>query len=332
MSEVGKRGLPKTTRATPKPKFDWDDIRVFSSVAETGSMAAAARMLGVTPSMVSKRIDELEARLGATLLIRHAQGVSLTDAGVVVRDHALTMERSAVSIERVVGADDKKREGLVTIRGSDGLAGFWIAPRLAPFQRENPKIRLAFDCTMWSEHPLPEAPELIISVNEEKRLDYVATPLAVLHYVLFAAPCYLNTYGAPRSLTNIAEHRLLNFAPQQRQQHNWHPRAAALRGLIEHSLETNSSAVLMQALSNGAGIAIVPTFVRTFAPELVMVHPEPMAKIQVWLVHHRDALKTARMRVVADWLKSLFDPRDNPWFREEFIHPDDFPPAPAAGC
>src|SRR5690606_4413130 len=181
------------------------------------------------------------------------------------------------------------------------------------------------DCGFWADSPLPEPPELAITIKEEKRLDYVAQPLAFLHYVLFAAPDYLDTYGAPLSLASIADHRFLNFTPMKEQPDNWHPRAAALRGLVEFSLETNSSAMLFHTLRAGGGIAVAPTAVKTFAPELVMVHPEPMSKIQLWLVHHRDALKTTRVRAVADWLKNLFEPRGNPWFREEFIHPDDFP-------
>lgn len=326
MSEFGKGGLPKSAppASAVKPKLDWDDIRVFNAVADAGSMASAARLMGVTPGMISKRIDELEVRLGTTLILRHAHGVSLTDAGVLVRDHGLTMERSALSIERLVGARDKKREGRVTVESPDGLAAYWLAPHLAEFQRENPKIRLAVDCGFWATSPLPEPPELAISVKEEKRLDYVAVPLATLHYVLFAAPAYLDMYGVPLTLASIADHRFLNFTPIGEQQENWHPRASALRGLVNFSLETNSSAMLFRTLISGGGVAVAPTAVKSFAPELVMVYPEPMSKIQLWLVYHRDALQTARVRIVADWLKRLFDPRLYPWFRDEFIHPDSF--------
>lgn len=326
VSEVGKGGVPKSESppAAGKPRLDWDDIRVFNAVADAGSMASAARVLGVTPGMISKRIDELEARLGTTLILRHAHGVSLTDAGVMARDHGLTMERSALSIERLIGARDKKREGRVTIEAPDGIAAYWMAPHLAAFHRENPKIRVAVDCGFWAGSPLPEPPELAITVKEEKRLDYVAIPLASLHYVLFAAPSYLETYGTPLTLASIADHRFLNFTPISEQPENWHPRASALRGLVDFSLETNSSAMLFQTLIVGGGIAVAPTAVKTFAPELVMVFPEPMSKIQMWLVHHRDALQTARVRIVAEWLKRLFDSRANPWFRNEFIHPDTF--------
>jgi DNA-binding transcriptional LysR family regulator len=326
VSEVGKGPLPKTStpEAGPRPKLDWDDIRVFNAVAETGSMAGAARLLCVGTSMVSKRVDDLEARLGATLFTRHPQGVALTEAGETVRDHARTMERSAVSIERLVGLQDKRLEGRVTVAAPDGIAAFWLAPRLGDFFLENPKIRIALDSGFWSEEPLPELPNLTISMKEEKRLDYVAAPLASLHYVLFAAPSYLDTYGSPPTLANIADHRFLNFTPIREQQQNWHPRAAALRTLANFSLETNSSAMLFHTLAAGGGIAVAPTAVKSFAPNLVMVYPEPMSRIQLYLVHHRDAMQSVRVRAVADWIKSIFDPRTNPWFRDEFVPPSEF--------
>ncbi|HVY83571.1 MAG TPA: LysR family transcriptional regulator [Caulobacterales bacterium] len=329
MSESGKRRVPKPVHApaSAKPKWDWDDLRVFNAVAEHGTMAGAARVLGVTASMVSKRIDDLEARLGATLLSRHAHGVSLTETGKLVRDYALTMEHSAASIERMAGAQDKRRAGRVTIQAPDGVAAFWIAPRIADFIRENPKIRIAVDCGFWSERPLPDPPDLIISVKEEKRLDYVATRLAVLHYVLFASPKYLDTYGAPLTLANVADHRFLDFTPISEQPENWHERASSLRGLAEASLETNSSAMLLHTLLAGGGIAVAPSAVRSFARDLVVVYPEAMSHIRLYLVHHQDAVKSARVRAVAEWIKAIFDPRVYPWFRDEYVPPDQFPDA-----
>jgi DNA-binding transcriptional LysR family regulator len=326
VTEVGKGPLPKTNpeASAPRLRIDWDDLRVFNAVAETGTMAGAARQLSVGTSMISKRIDDLEARLGATLFTRHPQGVALTEAGETVRDHARTMDRAALAIERVVGAQDKKPEGRVTIAAPDGIAAFWLGPRIAEFSRENPKIRIALDCGFWADDPLPEMPNLTISMKEEKRLDYVAIPLATLHYVLFAAPSYLDTYGSPPTLANIADHRFINFTPIKEQPQNWHPRAAALRTLANFSLETNSSAMMFHTLMAGGGIAVAPTAVKSFAPNLVMVYPEPMSRIQLYLVHHRDAMRSMRVRVAADWLKSVFDARSNPWFRDEFVSPNEF--------
>lgn len=325
VSENGKGPLPKSSpSAGDRLKWDWDDIRFFKAVAEAGTMAGAARMLNIGPPTVTRRIEDLEAGLGATLFNRLPNGVTLTEAGKAVLNHAITMERSAQAIDRTVGQTDKRPEGRVTVAAPDGIAAFWLAPRMGEFFRENPRIHIALDSGFWSDEPLPDPPTLTISMKEEKRLDYVAVPLASLHYVLFAAPSYLDTYGSPPTLANVADHRFLNFTPIREQPQNWHARAAALRQMANFSLETNSSAMLFHTLMGGGGIAVAPTAVKSFAPDLVMVYPEPMSRIQLYLVYHRDAMQAVRVRVVADWIKSIFDSRNQPWFRDEFVSPSEF--------
>jgi DNA-binding transcriptional LysR family regulator len=305
--------------------LDWDDLKIFMAVADAGQIKAAAENLGMVRSAVSKRIDDFESRLGTTLFNRvHGQGMALTDDGLMVKEHAALMSRAMQSLVRQTGARDKRQEGRVTIEAPDGVATYWLAPHLAAFQRENPKISVALDCGFWASAPLPDPTDLVITMKEEKRLDYVAVPLAVLHYVLFASPTYLAAYGAPTSLANIAEHRFLDFTPISEQPENWHPKAAALRSLLSFGLETNSSSMLFETLRAGGGLAVAPTAVKSFAPELVMVYPEPMSHIKLWMVYHRDAMDKARVRTTADWIKSIFDGRKFPWFREDFVHPDTF--------
>src|SRR5262249_10288769 len=145
----------------------WESLRIFAAVAESGSISGAARILNVTPSMVSKHIEELEARLETTLLTRGAQGTALTDTGQIVRDHVLTMQRSATAIERIASPADKKQEGRVTLSTSDGVAA-WLARSAGEFLRLNPKISVAIDCGLWSKDPMADPADIAITVEEEK--------------------------------------------------------------------------------------------------------------------------------------------------------------------
>jgi DNA-binding transcriptional LysR family regulator len=86
----------------------------------------------------------------------------------------------------------------------------------------------------------------------------------------------------------------------------------------------NSSTALVQAVKAGAGIAAMPTAIVPLAPELVMLDIPPLAAATLWLCHHREAQKSARVMRVADWLTSIFDSRERPWFRPEFVHPSEF--------
>src|SRR5215510_15011178 len=117
-------------------RVDWADLRVFLAVAETGNFSAAARVLGLTQPTISRRLDDLEARLKVQLIARGLQGATLTEAGALIRDHVLTMERSAQAIERLALGMDNRDEGRVKLAAPDGLAAFWLAPRIAEFQQE----------------------------------------------------------------------------------------------------------------------------------------------------------------------------------------------------
>lgn len=309
-----------------RQRVDWADLRVFLAVAETGSFSGAAKLLGLTQPTVSRRLDELEARLNAQLVLRGVNGVSLTEAGDLIRDHVVTMERSAQAIERLALSRDKRDEGRVRISAPDGLAAFLLAPRIAEFQRENPKIAISLDAGLWPQDQLRSEIDLSLQFDENKHHENVATRLASYHYALFASPDYVQMYGKPRTLAEVADHRVIQMTAQTRQPENWHPKAAALQKLSNSQIETNSSAVVVVAVRAGAGIAALPTAALTFAPELVMIGDAPMAKLTLWLVHHADAAKAERLRRVIDWLKHVFDNRENPWYREEFVPPSEFLP------
>src|SRR6266851_2467220 len=87
-------------------RLDWNDVRTFLAVAESGSLNAAARALRMTQPTVSRRMDELEYRLGASLFIRSPRGIALTEAGESVRDLAASMARFGESIIRNVAGQD----------------------------------------------------------------------------------------------------------------------------------------------------------------------------------------------------------------------------------
>jgi DNA-binding transcriptional LysR family regulator len=185
---------------------------------------------------------------------------------------------------------------------------------------------VTLDAGLWHNFELSSEIDLSLQFDESKHADHVITRMATYHYALFASPDYVRLYGAPRTLAEVADHRVIHHVAQRHQPETWRPKAAALQMLWSSQIETNSSAVAMIAARAGAGIAALPTMALSFAPELVMIGDEPMAKLTLWLVHHAEAAKTERVRRVMDWLKRIFDNRANPWFREEYIPPDEFLP------
>jgi DNA-binding transcriptional LysR family regulator len=305
-------------------RLDWNDVRTFLAVAESGSLNAAARVLGMTQPTISRRMEDLEYRLGARLFQRSSRGVSLTEAGERVRDLASSMARYGDSIVRSVGGSDKSFAGRVRIEAPDGIAGFVLMPQVATFQMANPEIDLSVDCGLWRESPLEGETDLTLTVTETGPPDVVTIPIATLHYVIFASREYLRLYGAPTSLKEVANHRWVRHPSHREQQSTWHPKAAAIYELAGHQMTSNSSAATLMAIKHGAGLGGMPTCVLEFEPDLVMLDLEPMAHPRLYLRYRQAAENQGRVKRVKDWIVSVFDPATKPWFREEFIHPRDF--------
>lgn len=306
-----------------RTRADWDDIRSFVAAAQTGSFGVAARRLRITQPTVTRRIDDLETRLGARLFDRGLRGVTLTRAGEMVYDRALSMQRASVDIERLALESNSPEAGEVGIAAPEGLGGYFLGPEIADFLRENPAIRLALDCGFYPQNPVDRHVDLSLHIGEvETSPEVNAVPLATLHYGLFASRDYLETYGAPTRLDAAAGHRFVSHVAQN--PIGTGRKTEAFFALNGPSLVVNSSTAMLHALQRGAGIGVIPTAILSVAPDLVMLDIPPLATSTLWLTHHRDAMKSTRVARVAAWLTSLFDAREKPWFRPEFVHPSEF--------
>ncbi|HSV04255.1 MAG TPA: LysR family transcriptional regulator [Phenylobacterium sp.] len=313
-------------------RADWSALRVFFAVAEAGGINAAARALNLSPSTVTRTIEDLEHQLNVTLFARSPRGMSLTEAGEMAYQRVLTMERTAATLEMEIGDLEALPEGKVKLAVPDGVAGYFITPFLPELLRAHPGLDLSVDCGLWPDRPLDGEAELTVSYSEPTVGDLVARPIAYMHYACFASREYINLYGELNGPEELLKHPYVHHVAHTHQREVWTEEQKALQVLTNKRIQTNSSAVVVQAVKNGIGVAFLPTAILSVEPDLVMVEGiPPVAPMKLWMVHHREATRSARIRAVADWLKSIFDGRTRPWYRAEFVHPRDFSlPAVAA--
>ena len=323
-------GIEKSeTAKIARQRADWSDLRLFYAVAETGSFSEAAAQLGMTQPTVSIRVRDLEARLGVRLFNRTPHRLILTEAGEKIHDYVVTMERSAAAVERLIANEDDRDEGRVIVAAPDGLATYLLVPELPRFFREHPDISIGIDCGLWTDDEVGAGVDISLQFDEVTNQDVVTTPLGYYHYCLYSSQAYLDLYGVPNSLAAVAERRYLHHVAHTRQQDNWAVKLEALQGLASVGMATNSSSALIEGVRSGAGIALLPTAVASFAPELVMLDLPPLARLELRMCVHRDLVNAARIRRVTNWLKDVFDPKKKPWFRAEFVHPSEFFPSQA---
>jgi DNA-binding transcriptional LysR family regulator len=305
-------------------KAEWTDVRLFWAVAEMGSFGAAARRLGAGLTTVTRGVDRLEKQLGAKLFVRGPQGVSLTRAGTLAYERALSMERMAEGLEQDLAGIEEALEGRVNLSAPDGVAGMFLSPAIAEFLRANPKIDLAIDCGLWRDNPLAGDVDLTLTFDAPKNPDVIAVPLAHFHYGVFASREYLELYGMPASYEETVQHPYVHHVGQDHRREQVSARVASFIEFMRWRVDTNSSAVSFATVKYGGGLGAMPTAILALDPSLVMLEAPPLASIKLWLVYHREVAKSARVRCVIDWLKDVFDARTKPWYRAEFIHPREF--------
>ncbi|MBL4757606.1 MAG: LysR family transcriptional regulator [Rhizobiales bacterium] len=304
--------------------FDWDDLQVFFAVARTGSMSAAAAALGIQQPTVSKRIQQLESRLGTKLIERRAGGLVLTSAGHEAMDYVQTIQRSAVRLESRLGGKDKARTGEVTLQVSDGLATYWLARHLPKFLQANPGVELNLVREADRSAPLP-TPDLSITFSTDKAMESTAHSLGRLHYMPFTSRRFIDTYGAPKNAHDALSYRFLKLEHYSSDGDLWKRRVETVDAYIQYGFRTDVSGTLLELLRNGGGIAMLPTYLAPiFEDELVLLDFDFKQDVHLWLKYMPESHRVGRNKCVGDWVKSIFRSADNPWFRDEFCHPSEF--------
>ncbi|WP_130626597.1 LysR family transcriptional regulator [Enterobacter sp. A8] len=193
-------------------KFDYlGDVEVFITVVEHGSFTAAAVVLSTTPSVLSRAVSRLEARLGRQLLQRTTRRVGLTEAGRVYLEQA----RSAFAL-----LDDAERKG----RGQEGdLTGrvrmsvpttyghYRLPPLLARFAQHYPRVQVELNITNRNVDLIAEGFDLAIRLGQLPDSGLVARKLEDAALLLVASPDYLHRMGSPQTLEELHRHTCLPF-------------------------------------------------------------------------------------------------------------------------
>ncbi len=307
-------------RLSPGPFPSWDDYRYFLATSEAGSFTKAASELGVTQPTLSRRIEHLEQQLGVRLFVRLQTGVTLTAEGKGILGAAREIGAKILEIQGSLIGSDKRLEGTVRISVTDGLATFWIAPRLADFQRNNPRIAIDFQCSIEPADALRMEAELSIHSVFPESLDLISVKLVTLHFIPWASKGYLQRHGEPSDSTELLQHRLMDHDIYHADKGDWSEWFGLARAANLISFKTNSSAALVSAIQNGAGIGLLPTYSCECVEGIVPLSLDLKTYSEIRLVYHPYLRETPRVQIVIDWVKDLFDQDTYPWFRDEF-HP-----------
>jgi DNA-binding transcriptional LysR family regulator len=304
---------------------DWEAAHIFLEVARCGGFRAASQKLGQSVNALRRKIDRFEQDLGVPLLTRYVHGVQMTEEGAKIYAAVQHMESASFELLLARNLSEKQIEGEVRLSITEGMGTFWILPQLVEFQRANPKLSVNLATGPRSADLLRLEADISVQLQRPKEPNLKVVKLGRLHFVLFAARSYLDIHGVPTSVADLKNHR---FAVQSDQDGQWEEAYRRLFGNLSPDgrvvLRNNSSAAHFWSVVKGAAIGSLPSYCQGIGANLVPLDITTDEKADIWLAYHPDAKRVTRIQRTIEWLIQCYDPRRYPWFRDEFIHPNQF--------
>src|SRR6266568_1840372 len=188
--------------------MDTEDLRTFVDVADAGGVSAAARWLGVSKSIVSRRLFRIEAELGVQLLARTTRGAALTEAGSTFRDHAA---RASAEIdtarETILPTGDLRGRMRVAMPLSFGPTHF--APVLAKMALQHPQLQIQTSYSDRFVDLIAEGFDCAIRVGYLQDSNLIAKRIGPIYGKLVASPDYIKTCGSPQTPDELVTHQAL---------------------------------------------------------------------------------------------------------------------------
>ncbi|MGF1605549.1 MAG: LysR family transcriptional regulator [Rhodothalassiaceae bacterium] len=280
--------------------FDWDDLRHFLAVAETGSLSAAAKDLGTSQPTVGRRLDALETRLGAKLFARTAQGMALTETGTAVLDHARRVRDETAAIARAADKRDGRPSGIVRVSTIEST-GEWVTRGLGAFRERYPGIEVELVIEDQVADLSAREADIAIRLFRPQQNSLIARRLSTVLYSFYAAEGFLARYGRPRTVADMANFDFVGWYEAQTAPYKRETSRAQLPAPETTVVRTNSATTMIGAVREGVGIGRLPIVLAEGVEGLVRLFPDLVcAELDIWLVAHADLRTTARIRALWD--------------------------------
>jgi DNA-binding transcriptional LysR family regulator len=288
--------------------MDWDKLRIFHIVAESGSFTRAGEAMDLSQSAVSRQIRALEASLKVPLFHRHARGLILTEQGELLRKASREVAAKLSVTEAMLSESKERPKGPLRITTTVGFGSMWLTGQIGDFLDNYPEINVILLVVDAAELDLSmRQADVAIRMAPPRQPDLIQRHLFTGRFGVFATADYLNRFGTPRTLDDLVEHRVITYGDQFPLPFggiNW--LVDALRA--EHpdfraALTVNNVYGTLRAVEAGIGIATLPAFLGPQNPLLVRILPNvPSPSADAYFVYPEEMRQSRRVVVFRDFL------------------------------
>ena len=287
-------------------QMDWDKLRIFHAVADAGSLTHAGDTLHLSQSAVSRQIRALEESLNTVLFHRHARGLILTEQGELLFDATKTMNKRIDAAAARIRDSEEEVFGELRVTTTTGIGTIWLAPRLYKLYETYPDLKIDL---MMEERvldlPMREA-DVAIRMKEPSQADLIRKRLMFVRIGLYATREYIARHGAPETLDDMKNHRLIFQNPKS-------PQVLAGQNLVRElmtyeigsTLTVNNYFGVLQAAIHNLGIGMLPDYVTHAIDTMVRVLPDVESmEVPVYLAYPEELRHSKRIEAFRDFVEN----------------------------
>lgn len=288
----------------------FEELDTFVQTVRAGSFTAAARQLGMAKSAVSRRISELEKRLGVQLMTRSTRQLHLTDEGRALYDRAGDVLLEWEERESSVGAQHLSLSGTVRVSLPLSFGVKHVGPATLSFMQRHPQLGFDIDFSDRKVDLIAEGFDLAVRIGDLEDSTLIARPLAPIALCAVASPEFLEQRARPQAFGDLITFPEVRFGHRERKSWSYTQADGALADLeMQSRLTASSGEFLCQAAINGHGVAILPRFIvaeaieRKALCELLPEHPWP--ELFAYAVYPQTRHLPQRLRSYIDFLVDI---------------------------
>lgn len=287
-----------------------DSAHLFAEVARHQSFTAAANALGIPKSTLSRKVSELEGRLGARLLQRTTRKLRLTDVGTAYYERITRLLSEFAEAEAAVAETQLQPRGILRVTVPPDLGNTVVAWTIPEFSRKYPEVEIELDITGRARDLIGDGYDVALRATKITDTSLVARPIFTGRFALYASPHYLNERGRPETVADLAEHDCVVFGSSVERRWLLKSQGDERDVLIRGRLAASDFSYLRMTTVAGAGIALLPTFL--VGPDLhfgrlerVLPGYEQEAD-KLFIVYPSRAFLSAKVRAFVDFMVEQF--------------------------
>ncbi|MCC1498328.1 LysR family transcriptional regulator [Alcanivorax sp. 1008] len=289
-----------------------DDMNLFAAVVQHGGFTAAARALGIPLSTISRRVAELESRLGTPLLERTTRRVAPSEAGRVFYQYCHQLQTTAHDAELAVQRLKQEPSGHIRYVMPFSTDDSWAFSVISAFLEKYPKITVEGSVKLDGIDPDATDVDLILDYGSKPETHHPVLSLGQMELSLCASPHYLKRNGTPVKAAQLDDHSMINFtlltwpeyAPKEF--HSVTP---------NYRISTNEMLMARQVAVDGLGIAWLPkmtTLKQVESGALIEIMPQHRFALPLWMIHRNPQRSTRKVELFVDHvLRKIAD--SAPW-------------------